>query len=388
MSAFLTSLEFPARTRRARSAGFTLIEFLIAMLLFVIIGGATFSMFAKNAPYFNQQQNTAALNISLQNAVSQLQLDLVNAGTGYYPGTVIPSWPIGVTIINQNPTSACNTPATYSYSASCFDTLNILTINTNIPPSHPTNSAGNTASTACSTLTTADSQFYLVPNAGQTVAQTAANFKSGDQVILVKAGGGGSATQGPTSNGSTAASGGAQYNSFAISATPIQGANYVALPFASPSTSGVMNDPLGISTSSTNNLGTSFCTADWVMKLEPTTYQIDAGTPSDPKLDRVHGGNTDIIAEQIIGFKVGATTWVTNGLTSTTTYNFNASAAAPNGYSNNFPLIRSVRVTLLGRTNPNPDPTYVFRNTFDGGPYQVQDATVVIDPRNLTMNGN
>jgi prepilin-type N-terminal cleavage/methylation domain-containing protein len=117
MNAFLNPLGFPAPFRRARSAGFTLIEFLVAMLLFVIIGGATFSMFAKNAPYFNQQQNTAALNISLQNAVSQLQLDLVNAGTGYYPGTVIPSWPIGVTIINQNPASACDTPATFSTSS-------------------------------------------------------------------------------------------------------------------------------------------------------------------------------------------------------------------------------------------------------------------------------
>jgi prepilin-type N-terminal cleavage/methylation domain-containing protein len=386
----------PVRTTRAspssfpegRNAGFTLVEFLVAVALFSIIGGATFAIFAKHAPYFNRQQNTAALNISLQNAVAQIQLDLVNAGTGYYPGTVIPSWPIGVTIINQNPASACNTPATYSYTSSCFDTLNILTINSNVPPSHPTNSAGNTASTACSTLTTADSNFYLLPNAGKTVAQTAANFHTGDQVIVVKAGGGGSATQGPTSNGSTASSGGAQYNSFAISATPIQGANYVALPFATPATNGIMSDPLGISTSATNNLGSSFCTADWVMKLQPTTYQIDVTAASDPKLMRVHGGNVDIIAEQIIGFKVGAATWVTNGSTSTTTYNFNAPGAAPNGYSNNFPLIRSVRVTLLGRTNPNPDPTYVFRNTFDGGPYQVLDATIVIDPRNLTMNGN
>jgi hypothetical protein len=43
---------------------------------------------------------------------------------------------------------------------------------------------------------------------------------------------------------------------------------------------------------------------------------------------------------------------------------------------------------MIGRTNPNPDPSYTFRNTFDGGPYQVLDSTVVINPRNMTMNGN
>ena len=115
-------------------AGFTLIELLVAMAMFLVIGGATFSMFAKNAPLFTQQQNTAALNIALQNVVSQMQLDLVNAGTGYYPGMLLPSWPTGVTIINQVPTTACNVAATYTYTAACFDTLNILAINPSTPP--------------------------------------------------------------------------------------------------------------------------------------------------------------------------------------------------------------------------------------------------------------
>jgi len=57
-------------------------------------------------------------------------------------------------------------------------------------------------------------------------------------------------------------------------------------------------------------------------------------------------------------------------------------------YQSDFALIRSVRVSLIARTNPNPDPSYTFRNTFDGGPYQVVNATVVINPRNMTMNGN
>jgi hypothetical protein len=106
---------------------------------------------------------------------------------------------------------------------------------------------------------------------------------------------------------------------------------------------------------------------------------------------RQQNGVTDIIAEQIIGFKVGAATWIPAASTSTLTYSFyarNSSTSTPPGYGSNFELVRSVRATLIGRTNPNLDPTYTFRNTFDGGPYQVVDATVVINPRNLTMNGN
>jgi prepilin-type N-terminal cleavage/methylation domain-containing protein len=380
--------------RGRRPAGFTLVEFLIAMAIFMVVSGAVFAMFANNAPYFNRQQNFAAVNIALQNVVSQLQLDLVNAGTGYYPGTVIPSWPIGVTISNQPAgAGACNDAATFTYTAACFDTLNVLTINPNTPPSHPTNSAGSTASTACS-LTTA-SPFYIQANTGQTPAQTAAGFTAGDQVILVKSGGGGGGTKGPNGSTSTAGTNGAQINTFVLTGSPVVGPNNIALPFVASNADGTnsaANDPLDISTSNNSlNLGTSFCAADWVMKLEPTTYKVDVSNAQNPKLTRVQGGKSDIIAEQIIGFKIGAATWNANSSATTPTYSFyaqNASAASPSGYSSNFALVRSVRVTLVGRTNPNPDPTYKFRNTFDNGPYQVLGATVVINPRNMTMNNN
>jgi hypothetical protein len=87
---------------------------------------------------------------------------------------------------------------------------------------------------------------------------------------------------------------------------------------------------------------------------------------------------------------VGAAVWGipdTGITTSTTLYNFyaqNATTASPIGYNNNYSLVRSVRVSLIGRTAPNiADP---FRNTFDGGPYQVLGADVVVNPRNMTMN--
>jgi prepilin-type N-terminal cleavage/methylation domain-containing protein len=107
MNTYADKMKQRETSQNRSAAGFTLIEFLVAMAMFVVVGGATFSMFAKNAPLFTQQQNTASLNIALENVVSQLQLDLVNAGTGYYPSTgVIPSWPVGVTITNQIPTTA------------------------------------------------------------------------------------------------------------------------------------------------------------------------------------------------------------------------------------------------------------------------------------------
>jgi type II secretory pathway pseudopilin PulG len=377
-----------------RTAGFTLVEFLIAMAMFLVLGGAILGLFAQQVPYFTRQQNMVAVNIAMQDAVSQMQLDLVNAGTGYYPGIVIPSWPIGVTITNQpSGAGACNIPATLTYTAACFDTLNILTINSGVLPFHPTNAGGGTVTGACSTTTA--SPFYILPNAGQTPAQAAAVFGAGNQVLLVKSGGGGGGTKGPTGSSSTTITNGAKINTFVVTAVTA-GANNVALSFNVPNP-GPSNlpadDPLGITTSNNSalNLGTSFCATDWVMQLAPTTYQVDVSNPQDPTLMRKQNGNTDKIGEQIIGFKVGAAVWNVNASDAVPTYSFygqNLMSDSPFGYQSDFALVRSVRVTMIARTNPNLDPSYTFRNTFDGGPYQVLDATVVINPRNLTMNGN
>jgi type II secretory pathway component PulJ len=402
------------KMRARRTTGFTLIEFMIAMLMFLAIGATVISMFAQNAPYFNQQQNTASLNISLQSVVAQLQLDLSNAGTGFYPGMKLPTWPTGLTIINQNPTTACNNTATYSYTSTCFDKLNILAINPNTPPTHPTNSAGSTAPSACSAVSAQSPSntpaqdtagtFYVQPAAGLTAAQTAAGYSQGDQVLLVQFIAGTGSVNGSTSGGSTTVgTNAALINTFVLTGAPTTGAGYVGLPFKM-SGDGTTNpygvntsadDPLDITTSSTaTNLGTSFCAADWVMKLDPITYWVDSSNTQDPILKRNHvvSGtlNSDTLAEQIIGFKAGASVWggIDNGITtSTATYNFyaqNTTSATPAGYNNNFSLVRSVRVSLIGRTLPNiANP---FRNTFDGGPYQVLGTDVVINPRNVTMN--
>ena len=88
------------------------------------------------------------------------------------------------------------------------------------------------------------------------------------------------------------------------------------------------------------------------------------------------------LANQIIGFKVGAT--LTSGATDTSTYNFDSSTfGSGSGYD--FTQVHSVMVSMIGRTTPNPDPTFVFRNSFDGGPYQIQGVSVVVNPRNMNF---
>ena len=371
-----------SRSTLLKMSGFTLIEFLVAMVIFAVIAGSTFSLFRQHAPYFTAQQNLAGTNIAMQNAITEIQLNLANAGTGYYPGANIPSWPVGVSIVNQLPTTPCNTPATFVYGPQCFDTLNILTMNPTVAPAHATDSTGGSGTGNCSNATS--TTFYIqpyTPIGSETVAQaatrTALSYKSGDQLILITAGNG------------------ALVNTFVLTAPPIVGSNYVAFNHVASAatyfTNGLANDPLQFTAVSglqqsppyASKLGNQFCGTDWVMKLEPTTYTVNTSIPTDPQLERIQGGVINVIAQQVIGFKVGAATWNDATSTSSETYHFN-----PNdiGYYNDFSLVRSVRISLIGRTTPNPDPTYTFRNTFDGGPYQVVGSTVVVNPRNMSMN--
>ena len=66
----------------------------------------------------------------------------------------------------------------------------------------------------------------------------------------------------------------------------------------------------------------------------------------------------------------------------------NTAASSPAGYSNEWWLIRSVQVALIARTTPVTDPTYTYRNGFDGGPYQIESEIATVNPRNLSMNNN
>jgi hypothetical protein len=101
-------------------------------------------------------------------------------------------------------------------------------------------------------------------------------------------------------------------------------------------------------------------------------------------------GKGDVVAEQIIGFRVGASI---RHASIDQPYSFNvngptiSSGCTQNcGYSGDWTEIRSVRVSLIGRTTPNQDGADQFRNSFDNGPYRIQGISVTINPRNLSMN--
>ncbi len=365
--------------RLRRLAGFTLIEFMAAMGIFMVVGGAAFMLFRQDVPLFNQQQNLAGLNISVQNAVTQIQQDVVNAGTGFYSGTSLPSWPVGVTIVNT--ASSVGSPcqgANYTYNATCFDTLSIITSDPLTPAEHLGASGGCVASTASSIV------LYTPGFTSGQLTTLAQDYKSGDELLLVKSDGSQSTTVKLTAVGSVV-SGAVKLS---INATNSDGSNTVA------------NDPIGITTVSAANVsrddgfsiyGTSFCNADWVLRLQPITYSVDVsilGSTSNPKLIRAQSGTTNVVAEQVIGFRVGACLW--NGITTDTTnpkYNYNAATfgASP---GSDFTLIRSVRVSLIARTPLGSTGLYNYQNSFDGGPYEILGAAIVVNPRNLSMADN
>lgn len=354
------AIYFKLKTSRLKQHGFSLVELLVAVAIFLIIGGAAIGLVKKHAPLFTTQQQQTGLNIVLRNAAAQMQIDLVNAGTGYYQGVNIPSWPIGVTIINNPPATTCFDATTHTYGPTCFDAMNVIAIDPNTPPSNPQD-----IGTTCKSTTA--SEIFVTPIGTTTLAQLASDFHTGDEILLVKSDGSQMTTTVLTSDGQVTG------GKVQLSHNPT-GANGV-----NDGSKGTNIDPLGISSTSDNNkLGEQFCISDWVLKLAPIKYWVDASDPTDPKLMRTQNNQDNVIAEQVIGFKVGASIW--NG-TSDNTYSFDAGT-----YSHDWSLVRAVRVSLIGRTNPSGNVEDKFRNTFDQGPYRIQAISVVINPRNLSMN--
>jgi hypothetical protein len=51
-----------------------------------------------------------------------------------------------------------------------------------------------------------------------------------------------------------------------------------------------------------------------------------------------------------------------------------------------------VRISLIGRTPPrlysnsNVNSAALFTNAFDGQPYKIQSLSIIVNPRNLSMN--
>jgi len=372
-----------------RIAGFSLVELMVAMAVFLVVGGAAVALVKKHVPLFTQQQAQSSINLALRNAAAQMQIDVVNAGTGYYPADNIPSWPIGVTITNRNG-GGCFDPATKTYTANCFDTLNVIGFDTSISAAHPTADCSpgvlDTDSQAVITITPAD--------ATSTPASLAAAIPAGTELLIVK-NDGSQLTTVDVSAPATAAG--------TVVSVPI--VNTVGYPDAvNGPFFGINNhDNLGLSNPITSSLanpgdlgvgpiiGNQFCSSDWVLKLAPITYGVDTSDPTDPKLYRqVAGGARDVLAEQIVGFKVGASLQTApKDPNCHYSYNYqsNLPTAAPScGYNGDWASIASVRISIIGRTSNTNDVNLNFQNTFDQGNYKVEGVSIVVNPRNLTMN--
>jgi Tfp pilus assembly protein PilW len=397
------------QTRLGRNSnGFTVLEFLVAMAVFMIVTGAVFTLFRKDDPLFNNQQNMVGVNLALQNAVTQMEVDAVNAGTGYYPGTNIPNWPIGITIVNKVPVAGdCGDNATYIYNSTCFDTLNLITVDPNTLPQHVgvLNGTVNTNTSNSMVLYTP-----TITTAAQATA-LAANYKSGDELLMLKVDGSQMTTVSLSQNGSAAGT----TVTLHFNSTNPDGTNIAANDFLSITSNNGQADNNGHA-----QLGISYNNTDWVLRLKPIIYSVDSTDPTNPKLVRQDGigAPEDVIATQVIGFRIGAALFndpvgatatadmASSGSTSqcstssdsstpstTTTYmayNYNACSFGEWNNSHNptydFSIIRSIRVSVIGRTTPNSSGnTVTFRNTFDSGPYMIQGLSVVINPRNLSM---
>jgi len=374
---------------RASEAGFSLIEMLVTAIVFSLVVGTALALLARHQPLYKQQQNRAALNISMRNAVAQMQTDMVGGGAGYYTGINIPNWPVGVVINNNVVASGGDCHSGTTYGSNCFDSLTVIASD---PATTPVNTLAGASGTlpvaagscASNTLdTSATTSIYVLPPTGVTAATYAASFHTGDQVLLVK-------------------SDGSKYTTVKVTgiSTPTVGVStYVLLAHStmtqSNGTNASADDITGMSVNSSDQTTSQFCAADWLVRLAPVKYDVDITTdPTNPTLRRtvLVAGNTPstsgvALMNQVIGFKVGAALVDNTGSTDVATYNFDSSTfkltGAAAGYD--YTMVRSVMVSLIGRTSPQLEPTYVYRNAFDGGPYQIEGISVVINPRNMSM---
>jgi type II secretory pathway pseudopilin PulG len=367
-----------------RARGFSLVELLVALGVFMIVGGAAVGVISKHMPLFTEQQNQSAMNVAMRNAIAQMQMDVVNAGAGYYPSQDIPAWPIGVTIENRNG-GGCFNAASGTYTANCFDTLNVIAFDTTTTPvAHLTASCATPAST---TGPTASPLIISPADAGVSAATLAGAIKNGDELLVLKndasqltmvnviadatvSGGNVSVPIDPTAGNGTNSS----------DSLHLTDAGQMSLANGSEATGG-----------GTPVLGTSFCSTDWVLKLAPITYGVDTSDNRNPKLYRQVGGpagKRDVLAEQIVGFKVGASlrTPPPPGCNYEFSYDSLNPAGPLCGYNGDWAAITSVRISVIGRTSANTNVQSHFRNSFDGGGYKVEGVSVVVSPRNLTMN--
>ncbi len=397
--------------------GFSLIELMIAMAVFVIVAGAAFSLFGQEATVATQQQNLSGVNIGLRNGMSQMEMDMAGGGGNLLAG-VNNATPFYLSVIVNNNlpgvAAACapnTTNWSYPISSACFDSLTILSPNNSLAKpcvsaggiqAPPLALAGAATLSAASTVSANDAI-----NPANITADTSC-FKSGDEILFIA----------PAATCDVSA---IHFN-FCINVVTLTADSSIVggqIQLDLSATGAQSNDPLGIIY---RPGGVTYFADAMADDIPDLSYVVDLGTGSnavtyavlanpsnanDPQLVRCPGtactnSNSQVVTDQVIGFKVGADLWNADqgGTTDIANYIYNGAHYCRDSISGgdctvtppaqydpyDFTLIRAVRVSLVGRTAPRSDHTLSssFLNGFDNGPYLVQQASVVVDLRNLS----
>ncbi|MGC2209893.1 MAG: prepilin-type N-terminal cleavage/methylation domain-containing protein [Candidatus Korobacteraceae bacterium] len=333
------------RFRGSPSRGFTLLELIVTLAVFSVLGLAAVMVSSQSARVSITQQAQSTLNVAVRNATAQIETDVINSGTGYFPTYNIPGAPMGIVVSHVGPG---------------LDTLTILSFSPTII-AHPTSNVNTTSGT-----------ITVAPIAPMTATTLQQGYSVGNEIMMLSAtnlnaDGWPTVTTFPI----TAVGACSSCTSFTLSYTPN------TTP-ASPSTGAWAADPLYVSSTYATDaqgnpvLGTSFTASDWVLNTSSIVYQI-----SGNQLTRtVNNGTVStlgaVMDNNVIGFQVGVELYNT---TNTSTFTYATSATGP--IVANPRDIRAIRISFITQTAAN-----AVSPSIDEG------TTVIINPRNLSMHDN
>jgi prepilin-type N-terminal cleavage/methylation domain-containing protein len=405
--------------RRGSGGGFSLVEMMIALLVFLVIALTAVSLVRTQIATFLSQQSQSQVNIGMRNALGQIEMDAAEAGSGFFPNINVPGSPIGITLTTGDNTGGTN---------AAYDTLTIISFDTSTLASPSSNSNG---SAGCVNTSTATSLYLLPQASGTTAATLSANLRQADEVLLVRSYidpnlgfpliGSVTLSQASSSNGTTVQ---VTYTSslqkpagglpqFTIPGNPPT--TYTPTPYVDPADNfRITYDP----SDKLSNDGT-FCSTNSgnaddarAVKMTPIRYavnpatlqltrcQANANNPAPACYTNPADSSATVVAEHVLSFKVGVMLWqdcnsdiyaagtcTLNG----NTYNASATDAASYAYNSygpslctdtankcDFSLIRSIKVSMIVQTG-----NAILLNS---NAVATEAASVVINPRNLSMH--